>query len=257
VNRARLRSLDVTDTDAAPPDDLIPFPEDWERGLAIVAHPDDLEYGAAGAIARFTDQGKQIAYVLASAGEAGIDGMTPGEAGPLRKDEERAGAALVGVTDVEFLDHQDGVIEYSLDLRRDLARMIRRFRPEILITANHTFTWGGSILNMADHRNVGLAAIDAARDAGNRWVFPELIADGFEPWNGARRIFVFASPTPTHAVDVTDTIDRGVASLKAHAAYLAGLGDGPDPDELLRGMAAQVGERFGGRLAVPFELYEW
>ena len=82
---------------------------------------------------------------------------------------------------------------------------------------------------MADHRNVGLAAIDAARDAGNRWVFPELIDEGLEPWNGARRIFVFASPFPTHAVDVTDTIDRGVASLRAHAAYLEGLGDGDGP----------------------------
>jgi LmbE family N-acetylglucosaminyl deacetylase len=164
---------------------------------------------------------------------------------------------LVGVTDVEFLDHQDGVIENNLELRRDLARMIRRFRPDIVIAANHDLTWDGSNLNMADHRNVGLAAIDAARDAGNRWVFPELIDEGYEPWNGARRIFVFASPTPTHAVDVTETIDRGVASLRAHAAYLAGLDSEMDPDAFLRGMAAQAGERFGGRPAVTFQLYQW
>ncbi len=195
--------------------DLLEFPEDWERGLAIVAHPDDLEYGAAGAIARFTGQGKEIAYVLASAGEAGIDGMNPEDAGPLRMDEERAGAAIVGVENVEFLDHQDGIIEYGLPLRRDFARMIRRYRPDVLITANHYFTWGSTGLNMADHRNVGLAAIDSARDAGNRWVFPELLDEGLEPWNGARRIFVNASPFATHAVDVTDTLDLGVDSLRA------------------------------------------
>jgi LmbE family N-acetylglucosaminyl deacetylase len=239
--------------------DLLELPEDWERGIAVVAHPDDLEYGAAAAIARFTDQDKEITYVLASAGEAGIDGMDPESCGALRKDEERAGAALVGVENVEFLDHQDGVIEYNLDLRRDIARMIRRYRPEIMITSNHHFTWGGPGLNMADHRNVGLAAIDAARDAGNRWVFPELLREGLEPWNGTRRIFVNASPFATHAVDVTDTIDRGVASLEAHKAYLVGLGDGgmADPDDFLRGLAEDAGKRFGGRLAVTFELFQW
>lgn len=239
--------------------ELVEFPEDWERGMAVVAHPDDLEYGAASAVARFTDQGKEVTYVLASAGEAGIDGMKPADCGPLRMDEERAGAALVGVEEVEFLDHRDGVIEYGLELRRDLARMMRRYRPEILITSNHYFTWGSTGLNMSDHRNVGLAAIDAARDAGNRWVFPELLDEGLEPWNGARRIFVNASPFATHAVDVTDSIDRGVASLRAHEAYLAGLGDGgmSDPEPFLRGMAEQAGKRFGGRLAVTFELFEW
>ncbi len=250
----------MTDAEDAPElPDLQPFPEDWARGMAIVAHPDDLEYGAASAIAHFTDEGKEVTYVLASAGEAGIDGMDPLDCGPLRRQEERRGAARVGVESVEFLDHQDGLIEYSLDLRRDLARMIRRYRPEILITGNHYFTWGGSGLNMADHRNVGLAAIDAARDAGNRWVFPELLDEGLEPWRGARRIFVNASPFPTHAVDVTYTIDRGIASLRAHEAYLAGLGaDGmADPAPFLRGIAEQAGERFGGRLAVTFEFFEW
>lgn len=238
--------------------ELMPLPEDWERGLAIVAHPDDLEYGAAGAVARWTDQGKEIVYVLASAGEAGIEGVLPSECAAIRIEEERRGAALVGVTTVEFLDHRDGVIEYGLELRRDLARAIRRHRPDVLITSNHHMTWDGVNLNMADHRNVGLAAIDAARDAGNRWVFPELLDEGLEPWSGARRIFENASPVGTYAVDVTETIDRSIASLREHKAYLAGLGDGTtDPDELLRSSAGAAAERFGGRLAVTFELYQW
>jgi LmbE family N-acetylglucosaminyl deacetylase len=239
--------------------DLLEFPGDWERGLAIVAHPDDLEYGAASAVAHFTDQGKEITYVLATAGETEIDAMKPSAAGPVRMEEERRGAALVGVENVEFLDHRDGVVEYTMELRRDFARMIRRYRPEVMITSNHYFTWGNQRLNMPDHRNVGLAAIDAARDAGNRWVFPELLDEGLEPWDGARRIFVNASPFPTHAVDVSDCIDRGVASLLAHEAYLAGLGEGgmTDPDAFLRGMAEQAGKRFGGRLAATFELFQW
>ena len=108
---------------------------------------------------------------------------------------------------------------------------------------------------MADHRFVGQAVIDAARDAANRWVFPELIDEGFEPWQGARLIGLNASPHATHAVDVTDTIERGVASLRAHGAYLSGLGDGGmDPDAFLRSSAEQAGKQFGGRLAVTFEL---
>lgn len=244
-----------------PPDDpsqdqLEPLPEDWSRGLAIVAHPDDLEYGAASAIARWTGQGKEIVYVLATSGEAGIDGMLPAEAGPLRRVEEERSAAAVGVHTVEFLEHPDGVVEYGLALRRDLARSIRHHRPEVLILMNYAERWPWGGLNMSDHRTVGLAAVDAARDAGNRWLFPELLDEGLEPWSGATRAFVGAAPGAAHAVDVTETLDRGIASLREHRAYLAALEPGAmtDPDAFLRGSAEQTGARFGGRPAVAFEL---
>src|SRR5712664_3416373 len=107
-----------------------PMREGWQRGMAIVAHPDDLEYGAASAVARWTAQGKEIAYVLATSGEAGIDGMAPAEAGPLREEEERRSAAVVGVSAVDFLGHPDGLIEYGVPLRRDLARALRQLQPE-------------------------------------------------------------------------------------------------------------------------------
>ena len=108
---------------------LEPVPEDWKIALAIVAHPDDLEYGTAAAVARWTDQGKHVVYLMVTRGEAGIDGMHPEEAGPIRAEEERRSAAVVGVGQVEFLDHRDGVIEYGLPLRRDLALAIRKHRP--------------------------------------------------------------------------------------------------------------------------------
>ncbi|HEX6424793.1 MAG TPA: PIG-L deacetylase family protein [Acidimicrobiales bacterium] len=239
-------------TGSAPPP-LAEFPTDWHTALAVVAHPDDLEYGGAAAVARWTRDGRQVAYLLVTKGEAGIDSMTPHECAPVRVAEQRDSAAVVGVTDVEFLDHPDGMVEYGLPLRRDLAAAIRRTRPDLVVAINHRETYGGTFLNMADHRATGQATIDAVRDAGNRWVFTDLLDEGLEPWGGVRHLAVIASPQPTHAVDVTDTFDLGVESLRRHAAYLAGLGD-PDPEEFLRRAAEATAERFGGRLGVGFEL---
>lgn len=231
------------------------IPENWGKALAVVAHPDDLEYGTASAIARWTNMGKQVIYLLATRGEAGIDSMDPESVGQIREIEQRNSAMIVGVDKVEFLDYPDGVIEYGLDLRRDIARAIRLHRPDVLITVNHHATWGGEALNMADHRWVGLAAIDAARDAGNRWVFPELLADGLEPWRDIQYIFTSGSPHLTHAIDVTDFMDKGVESLEAHRVYIDNLPDKTNPDEFLRWIAAAVGERFGCEYAVGFEVF--
>jgi|SRR5947209_8622273 len=234
---------------------LKPLPEDWQRGMAVVAHPDDLEYGAASAIARWTSQGKEIVYVLATTGEAGIDSMSPEQAGDARAEEERRSARAVGVHTVEFLGYPDGIVEYGLPLRRDIARVIRRHRPEVLISLNPHLTWGPGALNMADHRAVGIALLDASRDAGNRWIFRELLGDDLEPWNGVRMVCFNASPHATHAVDITGFLDRGVASLREHEAYLQGLGGTVDPDAFLRGAAEAGGRRLGVELAITFEVF--
>ena len=232
-----------------------PIDESWSRGLAIVAHPDDLEYGAASAIARWTSQGKEIAYCLATRGEAGIDAMHPDVVGPLREAEQRASAAIVGVHTVEFLDHADGMIEYGLALRRDIARAVRRHRPDVVISGNHHDTWGGGYLNQADHIAVGKAVLDGVRDAGNRWVFRDLLEEGLEPWS-AHRVFVTGSPQSAHAVDVTETFETGVASLEAHVEYLRGLGDHPmaDAREFLEANARRVGSEFGCTFGAAFEV---
>jgi LmbE family N-acetylglucosaminyl deacetylase len=233
---------------------LKPIPEDWSRAVAIVAHPDDLEYGAASAIARWTSQGKSVVYVLVTRGEAGIASMNPRDAARIRSEEERASARKVGVETVEFLDHNDGVIEYGLALRRDVARVVRRHRPEVIITINHHETWGGMSRNTPDHQATGRAAIDGSRDASNGWIFPELLKEGFEPWGGVRLVFVQGSPYPTHAVDVADFLRAGVESLKQHKAYLDNLGGDFDPDTFLRSGAASTGQLLGVPLAVGFEL---
>lgn len=230
-------------------------PEDFTRAMAVVAHPDDLEYGAASAIARWTRAGRSVAYVIVTDGEAGIDGILPAEAGRLRQQEQVASAAVVGVDDVTFLRHPDGVVENGPGLRRDIARQIRRFRPEVLLTATYDLTYrmaGQPVLNQADHRAVGVAVLDAARDAGNRWIFPELLGEGFEPWGGVGHVYVMGSNEPTHAVDVTDHLAAGVSSLRAHEAYLDGLGREFDPEAFVSGMTAMAGPAIGVAHAVAF-----
>ncbi|MFE2508458.1 PIG-L deacetylase family protein [Streptomyces naganishii] len=237
---------------------LRPMPEDWRRALAVVAHPDDLEYGCAAAVAAWTDAGREVVYVLATRGEAGIDTLDPATCGPLREREQRASAAAVGVSRVEFLDHHDGVIEYGTALRRDIAAAIRRHRPELVITLNHRDTWGGVAWNTPDHVAVGRAALDAAADAGNRWIFPELAEQGLEPWNGVRWVAVAGSATPTHAVEAGPGLERAVRSLLEHRTYIEALTD-EDPEtyarEFLTSTATAVGERHGGKPAVAVEVF--
>jgi LmbE family N-acetylglucosaminyl deacetylase len=231
--------------------DLEPLPEDWSRGLAVAAHPDDMEYGAAAAVARWTGQGKWIGYVLVSAGEAGIADLRPKEAGPLRRREQQESCAVVGVDVVEFLGHPDGTIEEGLPLRADLAAAIRRHRPDVVVSINFRDSWGGPSWNHADHRAVGRAVLDASRDAANPWVFP----DQGDAWDGVRFTAFSGSPQPTHGVDVTATFDVGVRSLACHAVYLDNLGgDMASPDDFLRRAAAASGPRLGVELAATFEL---
>ncbi len=231
-------------------DRLDALPEDWDRALAIAAHPDDLEYGAASAVARWTATGKDVRYLLVTRGEAGIESMPPGEVGPIREAEQRRGCAAVGVSEVEFLDHADGLVEDGLALRADLAAAIRRHRPDVVITCNHHDSWGGPSWNHADHRAVGRATLDAVRAAANPWI----LTDRGEPWNGVRFVAVSASPRATHAVDVTDHLAAGVDSLRCHELYLGHLDDPPDPYDLLHGAAAATGPRLGVELAVAFEV---
>jgi LmbE family N-acetylglucosaminyl deacetylase len=235
------------------PEPLEALPEDWTKALAVVAHPDDLEFGAAAAIARWTGQGKEIVYVLMTSGEAGIDGIAPAESGPLREAEQIESARIVGVSVVEFLGQPDGTIEYSVALRRLIAGVIRRYQPEIVITNNFWDTWDGdALLNQADHINTGRATLDAVRDAANRWIFPE---EG-ERWNGVRQVWAGGSPKSKHAVDTTETFEVGVDSLKAHKAYIDGL-NWPhfDPAEFLEGISRAHGTRLGTTYAAAFEVF--
>ena len=235
---------------------LEPVDESWESALVVVAHPDDIEFGAAAAIARWTDQGKTVVYCMVTSGEAGIDGMTPEECREVRIGEEIASAQIVGVEAVEFLGLPDGIVEYGLPLRRAITEVIRKHRPDIVITNNFRESWGGTFPNQSDHIAVGQGALDAVRDAGNRWIFPEQLTDGLEPWGGVKAVWASGSPQAAHGVDTTETFDRGVESLRAHEAYIDGLGwENFDPAEFLEGLSRPAGSRLGVTYGTTFEVF--
>jgi LmbE family N-acetylglucosaminyl deacetylase len=232
--------------------------ETWERALCVVAHPDDMEFGAAAAVARWTGQGKTVGYCMVTSGEAGIDALAPQQCRPVREAEQVASARVVGVDHVEFLGLPDGVLEYGVALRAAIARSVRAFRPDVVVTSNFRETWGGRSLNQADHIAVGRAVLDAVRDAGNRWVFADQLdgPDALEPWGGVREVWAFGSPDATHGVDTTATFDDGVASLETHRAYIDGLGwEHFDAREMLEGFARPTGQRLGVAFGASFEVF--
>lgn len=235
---------------------VAPFPDDaFERVLCVVAHPDDVEYGTSSAVAAWTEAGIEVAYLLLTRGEAGMDASPPEHTAPLRMREQVAGSLAVGVSQVDFLEYPDGVLVYSLEMRRDIARAIRRFRPDAVLVGAWEVEFVAG-LNQADHRVAGLAALDALRDAGNRWVFPELLEEGLEPWS-ARWLLVAGHTTPTHGVDVTgDPLERGIAALEAHAEYLAGIPGHPPPRAMLMAISAVQGRRLGVPHAVLFRAHD-
>jgi LmbE family N-acetylglucosaminyl deacetylase len=193
---------------------------------------------------------------MVTSGEAGIDGMHPDECRAVREAEQVAAARIVGVDHVEFLGLPDGVLEYGVPLRRAIAEVVRRHRPEVVVTNNFRSTWDGTVLNQPDHIAVGQATVDAVRDAGNRWIFHAQVEAGLEPWGGVRAVWAAASPQSTHGVDITDTFGAGVESLRAHRAYIDGLGwEDFDPEEFLEGASRAAGSRLGVRHAVGFEVF--
>lgn len=224
----------------------LPFFDDSgiRRVLCVVAHPDDMEYGASAAVARWTAQGIHVSYLLLTAGEAGMRSLHPDEVAPLRTEEQRAACQEVGVEDLTVLDLPDGMLQPDLITRKGIARQIRKTRPDLVLTQpwDLRVEWG---LNHADHRATGIATVDAVRDADNPWVFRELLEDeGLEPW-GADWLLV-ANAEPSHLIDVSgEPVERAIRSLEAHKAYLAELGDHAEPREMLEGMTsatAQLGE---------------
>lgn len=234
---------------------LTPLDEDWERALVVVAHPDDVEFGAAAAVARWTEQGKTVVYCMVTSGEAGIDALAPQECRTVREAEQVESARIVGVDVVEFLGFPDGVVEQTVALRAAIAQQVRQHRPDVVVTVNHHDTWGGSAPNQADHVAVGRSTIHAVQDAGNRWIHREQLLDGLEPWSGVRQVWVSGSPAATHGVDTSATFDRGVASLEAHRAYIDGLGwEHFDAAEFLEGMSRPLGTRMGVTHAAAFEV---
>ena len=231
--------------------------ESFQRVLCVVAHPDDMEYGTSAAVARWTARGIEVGYLLLTRGEAGMPNP-PEETARLRVAEQQAACAVVGVTHLTVLQHPDGVLVYGLDLRRDICREIRRFKPDVVLATGYDIETPFGF-DQADHRAAGLATLDAVRDAGNRWVFPEQVDDeNLEP-HSVRWLIVpgLAGSGATHGVEVTgDPLRRGVASLEAHAAYLAAFPGHPAPGDIIPKFTAMSGKAMGVEHAVLFRAHD-
>jgi LmbE family N-acetylglucosaminyl deacetylase len=231
--------------------------ESFQRVLCVVAHPDDMEYGTSAAVARWTARGIEVGYLLLTRGEAGMPNP-PEETARLRVAEQRAACAVVGVEHLTVLEHPDGVLVYGLDLRRDICREIRRFQPDVVLGTGYEIEMPYGF-DQADHRAAGLATLDAVRDAGNRWVFREQVdGEGLEPHSVRWYITPgLAGSGATHGVEVTgEPLRRGIASLEAHAAYLAALPDHPDPQAFIPMFAAMSGKAMGVEHAVLFRAHD-
>ncbi|MFG2002590.1 PIG-L deacetylase family protein [Spirillospora sp. NPDC048911] len=234
---------------------------DVRRILVVMAHPDDVDFGAAGTVAGFTDQGAEVVYLMITDGDAGgfDDAVTREEMAALRRDEQRAAAKCAGVEDVRFLGYPDGRVEATLGLRRDIARVIRQVRPELVIMPSPERNYERIYPSHPDHRAVGSAALDAVYpDARNPYAFPELLAEeGLEAWT-APKVWMVGGPTPNHYVDVTERFDRKLAALKSHASQTSHMGEDA-LEQMLRGWMTANAQAAGfpeGRLAEVFQAVD-
>jgi LmbE family N-acetylglucosaminyl deacetylase len=229
------------------------------RILTITAHPDDIDFGAAGTVAQWTAAGLEVSYCIVTDGDAGGSdrSVSRPDMAALRRVEQTNAAKQVGVHDLRFLGYSDGQVEPTLALRRDLARVIRQVRPDRVLCPSPDRNYARIGASHPDHRAVGSAALDAVYpDARNPFAFPELLGgEGLEPWT-VREVWLSASPAPDHFVDVTDTFDRKVAALRAHESQISDPGALAD---MLRGWLTRAAAQAGlpeGRLAEAFQVLQ-
>jgi LmbE family N-acetylglucosaminyl deacetylase len=228
-----------------------------ERILVINAHPDDVDFSAAGTVATWTDAGIDVSYCIVTDGDAGghDESMPRQEIAPMRRAEQTAAAKCVGVSELHFLGYPDGLVEATLGLRRDLARVIRQVRPDRVVCPTPERNYARIAPSHPDHRAVGSAALDAVYpDARNPFAFPELREEGLAAWT-VREVWL-SSFEASHYVDVTDTFPRKIAALRAHESQTGGM---ENLEEFIRGWLARNAKNAGwpdGRLAEAFQVMD-
>ncbi len=231
-------------------------PQAPARVMSIHAHPDDQEFTVAGTLAKWARAGSEIISVCITSGDAGSNDKTPAdmtkqELARIREEEQRNACRVLGVKGVIFLNFPDGILQPTIDLRRDLTRLIRKFKPDVVICGDPTVRlYGDSYMNHPDHRVAADAALDAVfPSAGTRFIFPELLTEGYEP-HAVKRIFVHGSEKPTTYIDIAASLDAKIAALKEHKSQ---IGDW-DPGEMMREWAKEEGKEKGLEAAEAFRV---
>lgn len=212
------------------------------RVLVVMAHPDDAEFGAAGTIARWAEEGRHVTYLILTDGNRGSSdpSMTSERLSQIRHAEQRAAALRLGVKDVFFLGYDDGSLQPTLDLRRQIVRWIRRCKPDVVVAPDPTRRWSGQrYINHPDHRAAGDATLDAIMPgADTRLVFPELLDEGLEP-HEVREIYLTGSNEPDLWVDISQTIELKLAALREHRSQ---VGEWAEMEESIKQRAADMGK---------------
>jgi LmbE family N-acetylglucosaminyl deacetylase len=225
------------------------------RALVVSAHPDDIEFGCAGTVATWTSRGAQVTYCIVTDGSTGTqDQDLMGERlAAVRREESQRAAETVGVTTIEWLNYRDGYVEYTLDLRRDVARVFRKHRPHRFIVMDPTPTIEDRFVNHPDHRAVGQASLDVTLSAGTTpGHFPELLEEGLAPWRGLRELWIMGPGTKPVGVDISATFERKIEALSQHASQV-----GENIQEIagwLRTYAAEQGRPHGFEAAETFQV---
>jgi LmbE family N-acetylglucosaminyl deacetylase len=233
-------------------------PDQIERALVVTAHPDDVDFGAAGTVAWLTDHDIEVQYLLVTDGDAGgFDHTIPrSQMAAMRREEQTRAAKVVGVETLHFLGQPDGRVVADLDLRRDISRVIRQVRPTLVITQSPVLNLDRIYASHPDHLATATATIAAVYpDARNPFAFTELIDEGHEPWS-VDEMWVMGGPTPSQPVDVTDQVDRKIRALMCHETQHR---DPSGIEQLVRTWLSAMAERFGlgaDRSAEAFQVVD-
>ncbi len=224
--------------------------------MSIHAHPDDQEFTVGGTLAKWAKLGARIITVCITSGDVGSnqytpEDMTPEKLWPIREREQKAACDVLGVQEVVFLRYPDGMLTSTIELRRDLTRLIRKYKPDTVMTGDPTVRfYGNNYMNHPDHRVAGDVTCDAVfPSAGTKFIFPELLKEGLEP-HEVSRLFLHGAEKPDVWVDITDTIETKVCALLKHATQL-----GPwDPHEMMYEWAREDGKAHGVEMAESYRL---
>lgn len=220
--------------------------------LGVAAHPDDIDYYAGGTMGAFAQQGADVYYLVLTDGGKGSDDRNamPEDLRDLRREEQRRAAKILGVKDVFFCDYPDGTLENTLEVKRDVVKIIRKVKPDVVVTFDPTVSYiaKDGFINHPDHRAAGQATLDAAYPlARDHMSFPELLADGYEP-HATSTLLLMAAAQPTFGIDVTDTLEVKFEALSMHESQFTLQKMKATMSE----QAAAAGKKFGYEYAELF-----